>query len=29
LVGLGVFFLARISGDVKGPSFPYCPSLDR
>jgi hypothetical protein len=27
--GLGVFFLARISGDVKGSSFPYCPSPDR
>jgi hypothetical protein len=26
--GLGVFFLARISGDVKGSSFPYCPILD-
>jgi hypothetical protein len=26
--GLGVFFLARISGDVKGSSFPYFPSLD-
>jgi len=26
--GLGVFFLAHISGDVKGSSFPYFPSLD-